>query len=224
MFASPGRRLGDRRKFLLYSFFVLLALTIVGCSSGGSSTTQTTPTATTFTPTGLPHVQGTQIVDASGHPFLLHGAQIESPFNYIKNWESGKRPSDTLNSATFNAMGHVWHMNALRLPLSNWIYTKYTDDYLSQLDQVIHDANAAGLYVILDLHDNPKGGSPYAKDGTLPKTEDVTFWKAIAAHYKNNPMVMYDPYNEPQIHGWDQWLNGGVRPQMARRSLVSKTW
>jgi len=158
----------------------------------------------------MPHAQGAQLVDANGHPFLLRGAQIESPFNMIKGWESGKKPTDTITSATLNAMGHDWHMNALRLPTSNWIYAKYTTDYMNQLDQVVHEANAAGLYVVLDLHDNVKSGSPYkSKDSLIPKTEDVTYWKAIAAHYKSNPMVMYDVFNEPVEPSWDVWLHGG---------------
>src|ERR1700738_3018599 len=74
--------------------------------------------------TGMPYVRGSQIIDGSGHPFILRGAQIESPFNYIKNWESGKRPSIMLNSTVFNVMVHDWKMNILRLPISNWIYAK----------------------------------------------------------------------------------------------------
>src|SRR5436305_633430 len=31
----------------------------------------------------------------------------------------------------------------------------------------------------------------------------------IAAHYKNNPMVMFDVYNEPKYHDWNTWLHGG---------------
>lgn len=201
---------GSRPKWLFSLLACMLGLALVSCTSGGSPTAQSTPTATSFTPSGMPHAQGSQLVDANGHPFFLRGAQIESPFNMIKGWESGKKPTDTLNSATFNSMAHDWHMNALRLPTSNWIYAKYTTAYMSQLDQVVHDANAAGLYVVLDLHDNVKSGSPYkSKDSLIPKTEDVTYWKAIAAHYKSNPMVMYDVFNEPVEPSWDVWLHGG---------------
>src|SRR5260370_517515 len=77
----------------------------------------TTPTAT-ISVAGIPHAQGSQLVDAAGHPFLLRGAQIESPFNYIKRWEKGQSPFDELNPTVFNAMVHGWHMNALRLPIS----------------------------------------------------------------------------------------------------------
>ena len=160
--------------------------------------------------TGMPYVQGDQIIDASGHPFMLHGAQIESPFNYIKNWESGKSPFTMLNSTVFNAMAHDWKMNVLRLPISNWIYAKDTTNYMSRLDQVIQQANAAGLYVILDLHDDAKSGSPYGDAADMPKAENIPFWQAIATHYKTNPMVMFDVYNEPKDPNWQIWLHGGT--------------
>src|SRR5579863_3111261 len=169
----------------------------------GSPTPFSSPVAT-----GMPYVQGTQIIDGSGHPLLLRGAQIETPFNYINLWDSGKKPSVELNSTVFGQM-RSWKMNVLRLPLSNWIYAKDPTNYLSQLDQAVQLANQAGLYVILDLHDDGKAGSPYADNADLPKTEDISFWEAIAGHYKSNPMVMFDVYNEPKAIGWNTWLRGG---------------
>jgi len=100
-------------------------------------------------------------------------------------------------------------MNVVRLPLSNWIYARDPINYVNQLDVVVQRANAAGLYVILDLHDNAKSGSPYGANVPYPKAEDVTFWHAIAAHFQSNPMVMFDVFNEPQSNGWQAWLHGG---------------
>lgn len=193
----------------------VLAYVLVRQSQQGQG--QTTPTpgtggspGTVITIAGMPHPQGAQIVDANGHPFLFHGAQIETPFNYIKSWEQGKRPTSILTPALFDAMAHQWHMNSLRLPLSNWEYAKFTSDYTSQLDQVVQEANQAGLYVILDLHDDVKSGSPYTSTASdVPKAEDVTFWKAIAQHFKSNPMVVFDLYNEPKDTNWNTWLHGG---------------
>lgn len=166
--------------------------------------------------TGMPYVQGSQIIDGAGHPFMLHGAQIESPFNYIKNWQAGKSPSLMLNSTVFNAMAQDWKMNVLRLPISNWIYAQDTNHYMNQLDQVVQEANAAGLYVILDLHDDVKSGSPYGDAADMPKAENIPFWQAIAAHYKNNHMVMFDLYNEPKDPNWQVWLHGGISVNGAR--------
>jgi len=158
--------------------------------------------------TGMPYVQGTQIIDGSGHPILLKGAQIESPFNYIKGWQAGQSPSKVLNPSVFQAMAQ-WKMNALRLPISNWIYALNPAAYLARLDPIVQEANSAGLYVILDLHDDGQSGSPYGNNANLPKTQSVTFWKAIAAHYVTDPMVMFDVFNEPKDTDWQTWLHGG---------------
>jgi aryl-phospho-beta-D-glucosidase BglC (GH1 family) len=177
----------------------------------GVNTVTPTPAATTATtpiniPGNMPHVEGAQIVDSSGNPLILRGAQIQSSLVFINGW---KKPEQNLNSTTFHVMVHDWHMNALRLPTSNWIYDKNPTKYMSELDRIIEEANAAGLYVIIDLHDNVKSGSPYAKGDDVPKPQDVEYWKIIAAHFKNNPMVMFDVLNEPQVRGWDAWLHGG---------------
>jgi len=157
---------------------------------------------------GIPYVQSTQLYDGSGHPMMLRGAQIESAFNYIDRWQRGERPTTQLNSTTFNVMVRDWKMNILRLPISNWIEAKDPVNYMSQLDQVIQQANAAGLYVVMDLHDDLKSGSPYGDTATLLKTEDLNFWKFIAAHFKNNNMVMFDLFNEPKGRTWQTWLHG----------------
>jgi endoglucanase len=166
------------------------------------------PVPTTNTP-GMPYVQGTQVFDGSGHPLLLRGAGIESSLNNLKLWQKGVPVSDFMNSNLFNAMAHQWNMNTVRISVSNWIYAEYPSSYMSQLTQVVQEANSAGLYVILVLHDDGHGGSPYGSAANLPKVQDISFWKAVATQFKNNPMVMYDLYNEPQSNSWSQWLNGG---------------
>jgi endoglucanase len=157
----------------------------------------------------MPYTQGAQLMDGSGHPLTLRGAQIESPFNNIKGWQIGTPVTRYLNPAVFQAMVQQYHMNELRLPISNWIYNLNPTKYLSLLDQTIQQANSAGLYVVLDLHDDAKSGSPYGDNAQMPKAQDLAFWQAIATHYKDNPMVMFDLFNEPHVTGWATWLNGG---------------
>jgi len=73
----------------------------------------------------LPHVQGAQLIDSSGNPFLLRGAQIENPLAYMNPWKNIKNVQNDftrkLNSTVFQQMSQKWHMNAVRLPLSNWV-------------------------------------------------------------------------------------------------------
>lgn len=184
--------------------------TATATASPDPTSISTPCTSPTTTPTGMLHVKGTQIVDSSGRPVILRGAQIESGFNYIKTWQRGDKPTATLTSSVFQAMSGQWKMNALRLPISNWIYDLDPTGYTAQLEQVIGQANAAGLYVILDLHDDAQSGSPYGKGADVPKTESVAFWKVIASHFKANPMVLFDVYNEPHEPDWNTWLHGGV--------------
>lgn len=173
---------------------------------GGQATA--TPTGVS-TIVGMLHAQGALLVDAEGHPFLLHGAQIESPFNVKKRWDSGEDPRNVLNSKTFTAMAREWHMNEVRLPTSNWLYAADPTKYVGLLDQVVQKANRAGLIVVLDLHDDNRSGSPYPPGTDMPKAEDVAYWQAIARHFRDNPMVMFDLYNEPHYTDPLLWLQGG---------------
>lgn len=158
--------------------------------------------------TAMPYVQGPQIYDGSGHPLTLRGAMIESSFAYIHQWQKGQDPLTVLNSSAFNAMAQQWHMNAVRINISEWVYVLDPSTYLAKLDTAVKEANTAGLYVIIDFHDNAQSGAvaPY-DDGMLHKIS-LGWWQAIAQHYKNNPMMMFDLINEPQYPNWGIWLHG----------------
>lgn len=230
---------GRWKRYLLFALAVLLlgggsvlvgvtGPRFLGAGPGLATTACATPTMTTATtmvatgtaspiatatttPRGALHVSGTHIVDGTGRPVVLRGSQIESGFNYIKQWRSGKKPTSVLTSTVVQAMSEKWKMDELRIPISNWIYAPDPTGYLGQLDQVVGEANAAGLYVILDLHDSAQSGSPYGKGANVPKVESVAFWKVIAAHYKSNLMLLFDPFNEPGTTSWQEWLHGGKR-------------
>ncbi len=170
---------------------------------------QSSVSPTTQPPPGnAPYVQGTQIINpTTGKPFLLRGAQIESPLNFISAWPQTD-PTQYLNPQVFAAM-KSWNMNVLRLPISLWEYNLDPSKYIGYLDPIIQQANSAGLYVVLDNHDDAKSGSPYGQLCAIPKAEDVTFWKFIAGRYANNPMVMFDLINEPDAQTAQNYLSGG---------------
>lgn len=150
-------------------------------------------------------VRGTQIEDATGHVVLLRGAMIPTSFVYINSWKHGQDPTKALNTTTFTAMAS-WRMNTVRINISYWIYQVNPSLYMSQLDHAVAAAHAAGLYVVLDYHDDAQSGNP-APDG-LMHAETVTFWQIIASHYKTDKMMLFDPMNEPQYTNWQTWLNG----------------
>ena len=187
-------------QFLLLLLIVAVSITIVVEQRKSSRASGTT----------LPHVSGTQIIGPSGTPLILRGANIESAFMYAHGWQNNSASvTKVLNPTVFNEMKANWHMNAVRICLSNWIYSSDPANYMSLLDQVVKQANQAGLYVILNLHDDDQAGSPYGSGADAPKPESVAFWKTFAAHYASNPMVMFDIYNEPHYVDGNAWLNGG---------------
>src|SRR5262249_1910648 len=42
----------------------------------------------------------------------------------------------------------------------------------------------------------------------MPDDRSVLFWQLLAAHYKENPAVFLELYNEPRGVSWDCWLKG----------------
>lgn len=125
-----------------------------------------------------------------------------------------------LNATTFSTIRLRWNMNALRLPVSHWI-DRMDPAYFARVAGVIRAANQAGLVLILAEYDDAKAGHPSSL--RLPTSEIATFWRTWAAQFKDNPMVIFDVYNEPQatkmpehkdgIHSardWQFWLHGGI--------------
>ena len=180
--------------------------------SGQSSSIGLSPNSFSSTPLvnvpGLLHVQGNQIIDGSGHPLLLRGAHITSSFNYILAWNHGANPFGALNPNVFAAV-RSWGMNIVRIPISFWIYQLSPASYMAKLDSVIQQANAAQLYVVIDNHDDDQSGSPYVSNADVPKPETIAYWKIFASHYKYNPKIMFDIFNEPKQTNWSSWLHGG---------------
>lgn len=159
------------------------------------------------TASGMPRVAGARMVDGAGRPLVLRGAMLPSSFANIAAWQRGVDPTRTLDAATFGAMA-TWHMNAARLNISYWIYRLDPTTYLARLDQVVAAAHTAGLYVVLDFHDDAKSGSPYAD--SLMHAETLTFWTTIAGHYRQDARVLFDPINEPKYTDWGTWLHGNA--------------
>jgi aryl-phospho-beta-D-glucosidase BglC (GH1 family) len=145
-------------------------------------------------------------MDGQGHAVLLRGAQIAGPLNSLADWQAGQDPRAWLNPMTFEAM-RSWKMNALRLPVSGWYYQD--PRFVPLLDSIVSQANQAGLYVILALFDDAKSGSPYGQGAQVPKAENVTFWKVMAAHFAGNPMLLFDVFNEPTGLTAQTYLTGG---------------
>lgn len=171
-------------------------------------------------PQGPLHTQGNMLLDSAGHVIVLKGTEMPG-LNVAHPDPSGveTQTAAALTATTFSTIRLRWNMNALRLPVSSWI-DGADPAYLPRVSDIVRKANAAGLVVILAEYDDLRAGAP--STAGLPAREVATFWKTWAAAFKDNPMVIFDVYNQPQptyIPGhqdgthsagdWQFWLRGG---------------
>jgi hypothetical protein len=152
--------------------------------------------------------------DGNGKVVQLRGANISGLEGGIiwsggtQYWASaglGTRPDFTKLAA--------WKMNAVRLPLNedSWLGKTVTDQmgdkfalngagYQAEVAASVAAANAAGLYVILDLHWTAPAN--FAANGQNPMgnaDNTVAFWTGVAQAFKGNPAVMFELFNEPYL-------------------------
>jgi hypothetical protein len=165
-------------------------------------------------------VQGNQFVNGAGQPVQLRG------FNY-SGYETtaiyGFDPSDPSGGQAGQAGGPLysavkaWKANALRIPLNEASWLGYTcqdtsgnvinpdpgHNYQASVEAQVAAANAAGLYVILDLHfAAPNSGGAYpvcpmVQAEAADADHSLAFWTSIANQFKNNPAVLFELFNEP---------------------------
>ncbi len=101
-----------------------------------------------------------------------------------------------------------WGANLIRLPFNQeWALAGEDYDaepYLSVLDTAVARAAERGMYTLLDLHwldaSSPRG---HLQDGRtnfvppLPNIKSLEVWSNLTRHYRSEPAVLYDIFNEP---------------------------
>ncbi len=126
--------------------------------------------------------------------------------------------------------------NTIRLPFNYKLFTD--EDYMGltahqdgfkRMDDVVRWCREAGLYLILDMHDCPGGqtgdniddghGYPWLFESEQSQQLFCSIWKRIAAHYKNEPVILgYELANEPIAHYFEnkEDLNKKLEPLYKR--------
>jgi hypothetical protein len=128
---------------------VLVALVVLAAGCGDSDTTPS------FTPLSS---DGTHLRDADGRIVLMRGvnARVEGVFDVT--FDDGRmalEPIPPLTAEDCTRMRSIG-FNHLRLPI-NWsgiepVRGEYNESYLQAVDAAVNCAGDAGLYVIVDLH------------------------------------------------------------------------
>ena len=175
-------------------------------------------------------VSGNRLLDGSGNPLLLHGVNA-SGLEFVAI--DGYDPSDPWGGQEPEWPAVLkWKANVVRLPLNeaSWLGLTTIDtsatvrdgdpggNYRQTVENTVTAANAAGLYVILDLHwAAPSTSSPMMQSQMADADNSLNFWTSIANTFKGNPAVLFEPYNEPYFYGltgtenqWTVLMNGGT--------------
>jgi hypothetical protein len=197
-------------------------------SHHGAATGSTLPTPPTGDLTASPdpapatapaalHVEGNRLVNAAGATVLLHGVDMSgTETTCAQNWTNdpfGGQPED--DAATFAAM-RSWDVNAVRVPLNEdcWLGINGVEiggsAYQSVIVKLVNDLQAAGFYVILDLHWSAPGSQIALSQNPAPDEDhSPAFWSSVATTFGSDGRVLFDLYNEPYFYwttsGEDQW-------------------
>ena len=135
---------------------------------------------------GALHVEGTKLVDKNGTPVQLRGIS-----SHGLAWFPGY-----INMECFRQLRQEWNVNVFRLAMYTAEYGGYCsggdrEALKTLVDQGVHFASEADMYVIIDWHilsdNNPN----------MHRDEAITFFREMSARYAGMEHVIYEICNEP---------------------------
>ena len=169
------------------------------------------------------HVAGNLLLDSAGQPVQIRGVNYAgAAFACIQGWGIFGGPTDLAMVQAITS----WHANAVRLPLNEdcWLAINGSPAaysgavYRQAVINYVNLLNQNGVYAILDLHWNAPGTLQATGQQPMPDLDHApTFWSQVAATFKGNDRVIFEPYNEPYPDGnrdtvaaWTCWRDGGT--------------
>lgn len=122
--------------------------------------------------------------------------------------------------AELDAGRNNWHADLVRMQISicgldpqNSVYGGTT--YINELVAAVTLARNTGFKVLLSMQHEPPSGCQTSTN--LPEADVKRAWQTIIPHFKTDPYVMFEDYNEPIVPGntssptaamWDTYRNG----------------
>ena len=209
---------------LTIALIPLLILTV------GNASAQARPVARDSASKMSIQVQARRLVDANGKTIQLRGVNVSglesgSILGALHPWDWSNLTSSPGSEPDWSKIA-AWRGNVVRLPLNeaSWLGLTTTDpesaqrkadpsgDYRATVVKSVNHAVAAGLYVILDLHWSAPGSfSANAQNPFMDSDHSLAFWASVANTFKNNPAVLFEPFNEPYLYPTSIG-DGGVFP------------
>jgi endoglucanase len=151
-------------------------------------------------------VSASHLVDWAGEPVVLRGADTSGTEYACVSERSIFDGSEEASPSSIAAM-RSWGFNAARVELNEscWLGTQGVKPaysgraYQEAVEQYVRALNAAGMYVILDMHFSSTGAARKAT-GQEPMPDEryaPAFWSSVAEAFKGDPAVIFDLFNEP---------------------------
>lgn len=141
---------------------------------------------------GQLQVVGSELLDQHGEPVQLKGVS-----SMWLNWENDGFAE---NAQALLWMRDHWNLSVIRAAMGiepPGAYRSNPTKALQQVETIIDNAIAAGVYVMVDWHDH---------NAILHQAEAVDFFGALAEKYADSPNVIYEPFNEPLAIDWSTAL------------------
>ena len=178
-------------------------------------------------------VSGNHFVNGAGATVRLLGVNVPSTeYACDQGWGYSAQPR---TPATAQAIAS-WHANAVRVPLNEDCWLGLNGEpsrgysaagYQQAIETWVGDLNAAGLYVVLDLHWSAPGTNNADGQRPMPDDHSVAFWTSVATTFAANHAVVFDAFNEPYSPAgngnstlavsWSCWLDGGCLVPVANQ-------
>jgi hypothetical protein len=151
-------------------------------------------------------VSGNHLVNWEGDTVVLRGADTSGTEYACVSEHSIFDGAEEASPGSIAAM-RSWGFNAARVELNEscWLGVQGVKPavsgkpYQQAIEQYVDELNAAGMYVIIDMHFSSKGATKKAT-GQVPMPDEryaPAFWRSVANAFKGNPAVIFDLFNEP---------------------------
>jgi hypothetical protein len=213
---------------------ILLTVILLGCwilcsaadAVNGGTNVQTEetgalePASISRCPSQL-QTKGNRIVNGTAEIVRLKGLMIPDPARL-----AGERRYAHALFETVRATG----ANVIRIPVHPQFWARDPDYVRHYLDPAVQWAGELGMYIVLDWHSIGNEVTGYAPQ--VPElfchTDAMTtnFWKQVASHFKDEPHVIFEIFNEPQNISAADWrrcanrLVRVIRTQGARQLII----
>jgi hypothetical protein len=175
-------------------------------------------------------VTGNQITNIFGDPILLRGVALLGMDSSEPHSQLGFAAGAGINQLVIDS-ALSWGANVLRVAINrNRVLHGYGDwsawDYLSDLDDIIHQAAAGGAYTLLTLSrlddvtifgtlPGPGGERLPNYIAPMPDYDSIGMWRVLGERYASEPAVLFDLYTAPHppleddlsgfTSDWDLW-------------------